>query len=53
MAVIAADEAEATQGRVDVMRSINQKTFHDSGHANRSVRHDAANLVVEPELSIG
>ena len=55
MEVIAPDEAETIQGLVDTMRSINQTTLDDSGHANRSVHAKAhallkGEMVVRPDL---
>ena len=43
---IAPDEAEMVQALVDTMRSINQTTLDDTGHANRSVHAKAHALLV-------
>ena len=51
MEVIAPDEAETIQGLVDTMRSINQKTLDDSGHANRSV-HAKAHALLKGEMRV-
>ncbi len=51
MEVIAPDEAETIQGLVDTMRSINQKTLNDSGHANRSV-HAKAHALLKGEMVV-
>ena len=48
---IAPDEAETIQGIVDTMRTINQKTLDDSGHANRSV-HAKARALLKGEMTV-
>lgn len=49
--IVAPDEAETIQGLVDTMRSINEKTLEDSGHANRSV-HAKAHALLKGTLTV-
>ena len=51
MEVVAPDEAETNRALVDTMRSINQKTYDDSGHANRSV-HAKAHALLKGEMVV-
>ncbi len=51
MEAIAPDEADTIRGLVDTMRSINRKTFEDSGHANRSV-HAKAHALLKGEMNV-
>lgn len=48
---VAPDEADTIQGLVDTMRSINEKTLRDSGHANRSV-HAKAHALLKGTLTV-
>ncbi len=48
---VAPDEAETIAGVVGAMRSINEKTFADSGHASRSV-HAKAHALLTGEMTV-